>query len=100
MGHTHVQFNLQVGNVIVVNPGSVGLPRDGDPRAAFAIIEGNKIELKRVEYPIEQTVARIEEMPWPRRAKEITASVLRLGRLSTVMERLIPDIEDEPSTDG
>jgi putative phosphoesterase len=99
VGHTHVQFNLQVDGVVVLNPGSVGLPRDGDPRAAFAIIEGNKIDLKRVEYPIEETVARVEEMPWPRRAKDITASVLRLGRLSPVMERLIPDIDDEPSTD-
>ncbi len=99
VGHTHVQFNLSVNGVVVVNPGSVGLPRDGDPRAAFAIIEDNKIELKRAEYPIEQTVTRVGEMPWPRRAKEIIASVLRLGRLSPVMERLIPDIEDEPSTD-
>ena len=99
VGHTHVQFNILVGGVVVLNPGSVGLPRDGDPRAAFAIIEGNKIELKRAAYPIEQTVARIDQMPWPRRAKEITASVLRLGRLSTAMERLIPDFEDEPSTD-
>ena len=32
VGHTHMQFNLQVGNVMVLNPGSVGLPRDGDPR--------------------------------------------------------------------
>jgi putative phosphoesterase len=99
VGHTHIQFNIQVGNVVVLNPGSVGLPRDGDPRAAFAVIEGNKIELRRVEYPIEETVARIEQMPWPSRAKEIAASVLRLGRLSPVMERLIPDIDDEPSTD-
>ena len=99
VGHTHVQFNLQVGGVVVLNPGSVGLPRDGDPRAAFAVIEGGKIELKRAEYPIEETVARIEQMPWPRRAKEITASVLRLGRLSPAFERLVPDFVDEPSTD-
>jgi putative phosphoesterase len=99
VGHTHVQFNLAVNGVVVINPGSVGLPRDGDPRAAFAIIEDNRIELKRMEYPIEQTVARVDEMPWPLRAKETIASVLRLGRLSPVMERLISDIEDEPSTD-
>ena len=77
----------------------MGLPRDGDPRAAFAIIDDNKIELKRVDYPIEETVARVEQMPWPRRAKEITASVLRLGRLSPAFERLVPDFQDEPSTD-
>lgn len=99
VGHTHIQFNIQVGNVMVLNPGSVGLPRDGDPRAAFAVIEGNKIEMKRLEYPIDETIAKIEETPWPRRAKEIMASVLRLGRLSPVMERLIPQMDDDPSTD-
>jgi putative phosphoesterase len=93
VGHTHFQFNIQVDGVTVLNPGSVGLPRDGDPRAAFAIIEDNKIALKRVEYPIETTVARVESMPWPRRAKDITASVLRLGRLALQVD------QDEPSTD-
>jgi putative phosphoesterase len=81
VGHTHMQFKIQVNNVVVLNPGSVGLPRDGDPRAAFAIIEDNKIELKRVEYPVEDTIARLEAMPWPRRAKDTMATVLRIGRL-------------------
>ena len=45
VGHTHIQFNIQVNGVMVLNPGSVGLPRDGDPRAAYAVIDDNKIEL-------------------------------------------------------
>jgi putative phosphoesterase len=85
VGHTHLQFRLEVNGVVVLNPGSVGLPRDGDPRAAYAIIEENKIELRRVAYPVERTIARVEAMPWPRRAKEMTASVLRLGRLPVEM---------------
>ena len=89
VGHSHMQFNLEVDGVVVLNPGSVGQPRDGDPRAAYAIIEDNRIELKRVAYPIEETIARVEAMPWPRRAKEIMAHVLRLGRLplGTARER-------------
>jgi putative phosphoesterase len=81
VGHTHMQFKLEVNGVMVLNPGSVGLPRDGDPRAAFAVIEDNRIELKRVPYAVEETVARVEAMPWPRRAKDIMTTVLRLGRL-------------------
>jgi putative phosphoesterase len=81
VGHTHMQFKLEINGVVLLNPGSVGLPRDGDPRAAFAVIEDNNIELRRVAYPVETTIARIETMPWPRRAKDIAASVLRLGRL-------------------
>ena len=92
VGHTHFQFNIQVNGVTVLNPGSVGLPRDGDPRAAFAVIEDNKILLKRVEYPVETTVARVESMPWPRRAKDITTCVLRLGRLPAHLD------QEEPSS--
>ena len=67
-----MQFNIEVNGVVVLNPGSVGLPRDGDPRAGFAIIDDNKIEMKRIDYPVEETIARIEAMPWPRRGKDIT----------------------------
>jgi putative phosphoesterase len=98
VGHTHIQFNIQVNGVLVVNPGSVGLPRDGDPRAAFAIIEDNKIEMKRVAYPIEETVAQIEAMPWPRRGKDTITYVLRSGRLPPQLETDGPgsDLDDEP----
>jgi putative phosphoesterase len=81
VGHTHIQFNIQVNGVVVLNPGSVGLPRDGDPRAGFAIIDDNKFELKRLEYPVSETIARIDEMPWPQRAKDYMSYVLRNGYL-------------------
>jgi putative phosphoesterase len=81
VGHTHMQFKLEVNGTVVLNPGSVGLPRDGDPRAGFAIIEDGKIEMKRVAYSVEQTIGRVEAMPWPRRAKDIMAYVLRFGKL-------------------
>jgi putative phosphoesterase len=81
VGHSHMQFNLSVDGSVVVNPGSVGQPRDGDPRAAYAVIEDNRIELKRVEYPVEETVARVESSPLPERAKELLCHCLRAGRL-------------------
>jgi putative phosphoesterase len=81
VGHSHMQFNILVDGVVVLNPGSVGLPRDGDPRAAYAIIEDNRIELKRVAYPVEDTIDRIESMPWPRRAKDLLSHVIRAGRM-------------------
>ena len=81
VGHSHMQFNLKVDDVVVLNPGSVGQPRDGDPRAAYAIIEDNRIELKRVPYPIEETVARIKALPIPERAQSLLSHCLRHGRL-------------------
>src|SRR5208282_3622560 len=84
VGHSHMQFNIQVEGTVVLNPGSVGLPRDGDPRAAYAIIDDYRIELKRVTYPVEETIARIEAMPWSPRAKEMMQHALRAGRLPGV----------------
>jgi predicted phosphodiesterase len=62
-GHTHVQFRRQgEGSVDLVNPGSVGLPFDGDTRAAYALIsDDGELELRRVEYDYEHTAAVIRE---------------------------------------
>jgi putative phosphoesterase len=82
VGHSHMQFNLVVNGVIVLNPGSVGQPRDGDPRAAYAIIEDGRIELKRVAYPIEETIRGIQALGLPDRAQHMLMEAFRHGRLS------------------
>ncbi len=53
-GHTHKQQLERRGEKIWCNPGSVGQPRDGDPRAAYAILHENSgVELCRVPYDID-----------------------------------------------
>lgn len=54
---------------LVINPGSVGQPRDGDPRAAYAIYddEARTVTQRRVEYPIGETQKLMEEAGLPRR---------------------------------
>ncbi|NAS13868.1 metallophosphoesterase family protein [Poritiphilus flavus] len=52
-GHTHVQRLEEYGNKTYCNPGSVGQPRDNDPRAAFAVVHDDKISMHRVEYDME-----------------------------------------------
>jgi predicted phosphodiesterase len=59
VGHTHVPFDLAIGQHRVVNPGSVGLPMDGDSRAAYAVLEDGAITLHHMEYSIERTVAAL-----------------------------------------
>ena len=51
----------------LVNPGSVGQPRDGDWRAAFAVwdVDGGYIELCRTEYPVQQTQEKMSRAEWP-----------------------------------
>jgi len=53
-GHTHVQTLQKFANKIYCNPGSVGQPRDGDPRAAFAVYDGQNFELHRVTYDMQR----------------------------------------------
>jgi len=52
-GHTHVPCVWSVGGKTYCNPGAVGQPRDGDPRASFAILDHAKFSLDRVEYDIQ-----------------------------------------------
>ena len=62
-GHTHIQGMQrdELGGKLYCNPGSVGQPRDDDPRAAYAIVyEDESIELRRVEYDIDEIVKQME----------------------------------------
>jgi putative phosphoesterase len=52
-GHTHVPLVLEMGARMYCNPGSVGQPRDGDPRASFAVYDG-RFAVHRVEYDIDR----------------------------------------------
>ena len=47
----------------MVNVGSVGQPRDGDPRSCYVILEGNVVEFRRVDYPITETADKIYGIP-------------------------------------
>lgn len=67
-GHTHVQFARQSadGAHELVNPGSVGLPWDGDQRAAYALLAEGGIELRRVPYDVDAAGAALDAIgePW------------------------------------
>lgn len=62
-GHSHQPFARLIKNRLIVNVGSVGQPRDGIPRASYAIIENGQVELKRVDYDVERAVTRLEQLP-------------------------------------
>jgi len=101
-GHTHVQggFAWRRGHTEIIarpgpgqdklvvefdpdgsyllNPGSVGQPRDGDPRAAYAIVDVplKSVELYRVKYPVEEAQAKVIKAGLP----EVLAQRLAVGR--------------------
>ena len=61
-GHTHLPFRREGrGGIELVNPGSVGMPFDGDTRAAYAVVDdGGEIQHRRVEYDSPEAAARRE----------------------------------------
>ena len=62
LGHTHLPFRRVAAGVELVNPGSVGLPFDGDPRAAYAVLgDDGAFEHRRVAYDHERAAARLAE---------------------------------------
>ena len=66
-GHTHLPFRRvsAFGGTELVNPGSVGLPFDGDPRAAYALVAADaQVEHRRVAYDNGAAAARMRER-WP-----------------------------------
>ncbi len=69
MGHTHVQHAETYPDGVVVNPGSVGQPRDGDPRAAFAVVDPttHEVDLHRVSYDIDRVVDAVKAAGLPER---------------------------------
>jgi diadenosine tetraphosphatase ApaH/serine/threonine PP2A family protein phosphatase len=90
VGHTHVpvafRLDAEAGNLetehlvegrplslapgrLIINPGSVGQPRDGDARASYAILdtEAGTLECRRVAYDIAEVQERMEEAGLPQR---------------------------------
>jgi putative phosphoesterase len=67
-GHVHVQYRRRVGAVEVVNPGSVGFPFDGQPGAAWALVEDGEVALRRAPYDAEAVARRLEASDNPSRA--------------------------------
>jgi len=63
-GHTHVQFARTTDEgVELVNPGSVGIPLDGDRRAAYALVAGDAtLTMRRVDYDFQASADAVREV--------------------------------------
>ena len=72
------RLDVRNGVKYLLNPGSVGQPRDGDPRAAYAIVDSRakRVELFRTRYPVEVTQRKILDAGLP----EVLARRLGAGR--------------------
>ena len=67
-GHTHRPYDKTVAGTRFVNVGSAGKPKDGDPRACWALIEttpGRSVEFRRVAYDVEAAARAVEATDLP-----------------------------------
>jgi predicted phosphodiesterase len=67
-GHSHVQFRRPGPNgTDLANPGSAGMPLDGDTRAAWALWRDGELELRRTAYDVEPAIGKMREYKgdWP-----------------------------------
>ncbi|MDD1772624.1 MAG: metallophosphatase family protein [Methanomassiliicoccales archaeon] len=67
LGHTHVPFVAHFATGTVINPGSVGQPRDGDPRASYTILDSVEwnFERVRVDYDRQRVMDKVAENGLP-----------------------------------
>jgi putative phosphoesterase len=79
VGHSHLQFSRQWGERTVVNPGSLGQSKMGNPLARYAVWHDGHLELRMFEYPIETTATKITAMPLPDDVRDDLIHVLRSG---------------------
>lgn len=68
-GHTHIPYRKDIEGKVFINAGSVGKPKDGDPRACIAVVEilpGTvKSEFIRVPYDVDKTAAAVRDSGLP-----------------------------------
>ena len=74
-GHTHRPGVRRMGQRLLVNAGSVGLPFDGDPRASYLLIETGIPSIRRVAYDVERELKALIASQLP--GAEWTARILR-----------------------
>ncbi len=60
------RLSMREGSAYLINPGSVGQPRDGDPRAAFCMFDSDagEITFHRVPFDIDKVAAAVRKMPF------------------------------------
>jgi putative phosphoesterase len=82
-GHTHLQMNRSVDGVTFVNPGSVGRPVSGEPKAEYAVLTFSpvRVEFRQVSYDIEALAEEMRKKALPESQVQV---ILRAAHLDTI----------------
>jgi putative phosphoesterase len=80
-GHTHIPFCRAFGARRVANPGSVGQSKHAGGRACYAIWEAGQLRLESAEYPLEDTIRKVKNLPVSQEVRDQLEAVLCTGSL-------------------
>jgi diadenosine tetraphosphatase ApaH/serine/threonine PP2A family protein phosphatase len=64
-GHIHRSFVRPLPTFVLANSGCVSLSYDGDPRAAYAVLDNHQVTIRRVEYDIGRETAALKQVRFP-----------------------------------
>lgn len=83
-GHTHLPYQKQIGGTLLVNTGSVGKPKDGDPRAGYVLVDFHgrpQVEFRRVPYDVAAAAQAVRASGLPAHFADLleTGGVARLA---------------------
>ena len=93
IGHTHHQFDRQVGDLRIVNAGSVGMPYEGDVAAFWAVVDQGEPSFRRTAFDVERAIAEVEASGWPQADEFVTENL----RAAPAREEAIAQFESRPA---
>ena len=83
LGHTHYQFQKEILNYRIINPGSAGQPRDGDPRVGFCVIDTKtmNVTFRRLKYDVNKTIESLKALKLDKKMTEKLVGILKSGKV-------------------
>jgi protein phosphatase len=83
-GHTHKPWIRKLDDRLIINPGSLGQPRDGNPQCSYAVWEDGKASIIRQDYDRQTTIHKLNQSPLKSQHKEKLINILQKGQASLV----------------
>jgi predicted phosphodiesterase len=76
IGHTHHQFDRRVGDLRVVNAGSIGMAYESDVAAYWTLVENGEPRFMRTPFDVAHAVERVRASDWPQREEFVAENLL------------------------
>jgi len=87
VGHSHEAFVRGLGDLVIVNPGSLGLPKDGDSRGCYAIWEHGTFGLHRLDYDVHRAASRLRALGLPNSVTDPLSTGIVTGDVAHLRKR-------------